>query len=751
MAKKEQKYLVIVESPAKAKTIERYLGKNYEVVASKGHVRDLPKKKFGVSIEKGFSPEFEIMEGKQNVIDEIKKLSKGKNIFLASDMDREGEAIAWHLSQILDLPKDEPNRIIFSEITETAIKNAINTPQKIDTVKVDAQLARRVLDRVVGYKLSPLIWKIIRSNNSSAGRVQSAALKIISEKEREIFQFIPKDFFKILLLYNDYKIIITKENNKKLKMESINEAKRDEIFVYLKNKQFFVKEVKNKQLKRNPPEPFITSTLQQTAISMLGWTSKRTMQVAQQLYEGVDTENGHIAFITYMRTDSTRISDIAAKAAKDYILSNYGQEYCGNYKMKNPKNKTQDAHEAIRPTDIQMNLSQAKTLIKGDLLKLYNLVWSRFMASQSTSSSYTEKVYCITDETEKYTFEISSKKLNFDGYEIFYKSGETEKEVIIPQSGNISPVSLKSEAEQTKPPSRYTEASMVKEMETLGIGRPSTYATVLSTLYERKYVVKGEKSVLIPTISGFLVNDFLNKNFPNIVDASFTANMENELDRIETGELGYCDLMENFYSSFKINLSETEHNIVKEQSELSYQSNVKCKNCEENMVLAFGRYGIYLKCLKCKETKKVSFDCLAVTMGNKVFFNSDFSDASAVQEEKNFGKCPKCGSDLVLKKGRYGDFIACSNYPTCKFTKNIPVRGHCPKCGSEVIKLRSKKGKIFYACTNEQCKELFWYEPSDYICPECGSKLFYSYKNKSEKLFCLKDKTYYDEKEMPQK
>ncbi|MGM0641157.1 MAG: type I DNA topoisomerase [Thermotogota bacterium] len=750
MPAKNSKYVVIVESPAKAKTIERYLGKDYEVIASKGHIRDLPKKSFGVDLENNFEPEFEIMPGKKKVITEIKKKVKNKKVLLASDMDREGEAIAWHLANILKLKEEENNRIIFSEITKNTINESVQEPQKIDLNKVDAQLARRILDRVVGYKVSPLVWKVLKNYKTSAGRVQSAALKVMIDREREIFKFKPKEFFKIFLDYKEQKIPLVREDGKRLKQENIDKDKKDYIIDYLKGKEISLKDTKTKKNKRKQPTPFITSTLQQAAINYLGWTSKKTMQIAQKLYEGMDTSEGHIAFITYMRTDSTRISADAQNAAKKYLKDNFGEKYSGKYSQKKTKQKTQDAHEAIRPTNIFIDDKKSNSLLKGDYLKLYKLIWNRFMASQTSSSVYDETKYIISDENKKYDFEITSKKRIFDGFEKFWKYGNSEVEFEMSNSEIVDKKYLKTEQKETTPPARFSEATIVKELESNGVGRPSTYSTIISTLINRKYVNKFEKKYLRPTIAGFIVNDFIENNFPEIVDIKFTARMEKDLDEIEEGENSSTKVLNEFYEDFSEFLDQAEKKIKEENLDINYESDVKCSKCDKNMELKFGRYGFYLACdeEKCKETQKIPFYAYGITLNNKLHISEFLKDFKENNNVEIGEKCPKCGSELVLKKGRFGEFIACSNYPDCKFTKSVPARGNCPICGSEVGKNKSKKGKIYFKCTNKDCGEMFWNEPSGYNDPDTGDPLFYKFKQKEEKLYNPKTKAFFDKEEI---
>ncbi|AEX85473.1 DNA topoisomerase I [Marinitoga sp. 1135] len=742
---KTAKKIVIVESPAKAKTIEKYLGSEYKVVASKGHIRDLPQKKFGVDIEKDFEPEFELMPGKEKVVEDLKKIAKGKTVYLAPDMDREGEAIAWHLSYLLGLDENEENRIIFSEITKNTIQEAIKSPRKIDKNKVGAQLARRILDRIVGYKISPILWRILKDYNTSAGRVQSAALKILVDRERQIFKFKPKEFYKIFLKYMEQDIPLVKIDGKKFKKESISEKKKEEIFKELENAIYSVTAVTEKETKKNPPQPFITSTLQQSAISKYGWSSQKTMQIAQKLYEGIETKEGPIAFITYMRTDSTRISEDAMKKAHEYLESNFGKEYTGHFKVKKSKKKIQDAHEAIRPTDVFMDPKKAKELISGDALKLYTLIWNRFMASQSAPSKYIEKTYTISDNNKKYEFEAVGRKRIFDGFEKFWSSSTTEKEYEIPEKGILENIELKAERDETKPPSRYTEASLVKEMESKGIGRPSTYATIITTLLNRKYVIK-EKNSLIPTLVGFVVSDILEMNFPEIVDVKFTAHMEENLDKVESGEMDWKTLLKEFYAEFEKFLNDTDKKLKERSMDFTYNTDISCEKCGEKMQLQFGRYGLYLKCPKCGENKGIQKGALGVTIDKKVYLDESFLKTEKGKEEGIGRQCPKCGGELVIKSGRFGKFIACSNYPECKYTEPLPARGKCPKCGGTVHKMKSKKGKVYYKCS--ECGEMFWDEPSDYRCPSCNGPLFYKRKNREEMLYCPEEKKYFKESEI---
>ncbi|RDI91434.1 DNA topoisomerase I [Thermosipho africanus Ob7] len=696
----KKKKVIIVESPAKAKTIEKILGDEYKVISSKGHVRDLPQKKFGVDLN-NFEPEFEIIPGKENVIESIKKEIKGKEVLLASDMDREGEAIAWHLSQIFNLKGK--NRIVFTEITPNTIKKSVETPREIDIKKVNAQLARRILDRIVGYKISPLLWKIIKGA-MSAGRVQSAALKIICDRERERFLFKPKEFYKVSINVKKVKANLWSIKGKKIKQENITK----EIAEDIKNnvKEVTLSDIVEKERKKSPPNPYITSTLQQDAATKLGFPVSKTMKIAQALYEGIDTKEGHLAFITYMRTDSTRVSEEAKQMAQEFIEKNFGKEYIGGSKNKKKTSKNvQDAHECIRPVNPEITPDIAKSLLSSDYYKLYKLIWERFMASQMKESKYKERTYIF--QSEKYEFRTTYSHLIFDGFEKIYNSSSKEEEEIDLEKGKTYKVSkINIEKDTTKPPARFTEASLVKTLEAEGIGRPSTYATIISTLLARKYVKK-EKKELIPTLLGFTVEDFLTKRFPEIVDKKFTALMEEELDKVESGEKEWKEVLDNFYSEFSKYLSTAQ----KEFYTIDYETDLPCQDCkEENYKLKIGKYGLYLNCEKCKINKSVDNTINAVLIENKMFIAQALENHANETVSEN--SCPKCGGHLVRKKGRFGYYFKCDN---CDFTVSgyKIAQAKCPKCGSLVVMRRSKNGKTYWTCTNSDCDFMSWTEPKN--------------------------------------
>ncbi len=737
-----KKKVIIVESPAKAKTIQRFLGDSYIVLSSMGHVRDLPENEFGVNIDKGFKPIFRLIKGKKKIMDRIKEMvKKSDGVLLASDMDREGEAIAWHIAEILKLDKNQRNRIIFSEITEKVIKEAVKNPRTIDMRKVHAQIARRILDRIVGYKLSPLLWKIMKSG-LSAGRVQSVALRFICEREEEIRKFIPKEFWRIFGIHDGKKVNLIEVDGKKFDpvKSLIDEEKANEIVEELKKKRFFVKNVEKKISQKKPPDPFITSTLQQEAANKLGFSVAKTMRIAQELYEGIDTPDGHLAFITYMRTDSTRVSEEAVKSAEKFIVENYGEEFVRGRRKKERKSKgrIQDAHEAIRPTYPEKKPEDLKKILGKDHLKLYELIWKRFMASQMAPSKYENMIFRIASDDDKYVFEIKHSRRTFEGFEVLLPTQDAEKGTLLKlkEGDEFFFEKFTAEKDQTQPPSRYTEASLVKKLEKEGIGRPSTYATIIKTLFDRNYVVRSGKYI-IPTFMGFLVNEFLVSNFPDIVETKFTAKMEEGLDEVESGKKDWREILENFYEKFRLVFEKVEKRINSKEMILEIPTDLECDECGGKMNLRFGPFGTYLKCEKCGKTMS--------TKNEEKFRLEDgvlrVKDAMVDEVVEN-AVCPKCGSPLVVKDGKYGKFLACSSYPKCDYTAPYveKARGKCPKCGSDVLKRKSKKGKVYYICERnlreKECDFISWYEPSEYKCPVCSETLYYRYKNGEEVLYC---------------
>lgn len=686
-----QKNLVIVESPAKAKTISKFLGKKFKVKASVGHVRDLPKSSLGIDIDNNFTPKYITIRGKGQVVQELKKeAKKSEKVYLATDPDREGEAISWHLAQLLGLNEDDPIRIEFNEITKEAIQKAIKKPRAIDKRLVDAQQARRVLDRLVGYKISPLLWRKIKKG-LSAGRVQSVAVKLICDREKEIENFVPEEYWtiKAIMEKNDdlfeasfYGII---KDGKKEKVDLPNKDRVDEILNSIAKDSFVVDEVKKGSKKRNPNPPYITSTLQQDASKKLGFSSKKTMTIAQQLYEGIEIKGeGVVGLITYIRTDSTRISTEAMNMAKSFIIENFGKEYSnGGKNYSNMKKEAQDAHECIRPTSVLRKPSDIKESLTKDQYLLYDLIWKRFLSSQMSPAIYdTLSVKLVSNN---YLFRANGSTLKFDGFMKVYgndKEDEKDKEAEIPVlvEGEIIKASkIIPEQHFTQPPSRYTEASLIKTLEELGIGRPSTYSPIITTILNRNYVTLKNKS-FHPTELGILVNDLLEEYFNDIVDVKFTADLEEKLDKIAEGDFSWQSVVENFYDHFEKVLKKAEEEITEIKIEDEVTDEI-CEKCGRKMVIKHGRYGKFLACPgypECKNTKPI--------------------------QDKIGVKCPNCGGDIIrLKSGKGKIFFGCNNYPKCNFmTWDEPIYEKCPNCGSIMVKKNTKKG-LTIKCLNEGC------------------------------------------------
>lgn len=687
------KTLIIVESPSKAATLSNMLGKNYVVKSSKGHMKDLPKSRMAIDIENGFTPEYILVKGKAALKNELLKLaSTAKNILLASDPDREGEAIAWHLADILGVNLAEKCRVRFYEITENAVKLAVQNPDYIDTNKVDAQQARRILDRLVGYTLSPLLWKKIRYG-LSAGRVQSVALNLICEREREIISFVPDPYFVITAFSeNDgrkYELKPYKLDGKSLLKGTLpllidTEEKANEIIAEIKANEIVVTEFKSKNSPHSAPAPFRTSTLQQEASRKLSFVPAHTMRIAQALYEGLNIPGrGHIGLITYMRTDSLRISDEAIASCREYIFSHYKKDYL----PKNPnvygsssKAKIQDAHEAIRPTDITLTPESLKGTLTPEQHKLYSLIWRRFTASQMTPAITAKST--LKAEAGRVTLKQEGETLIFDGWSLLWpldlKGSELEKI----SAGEILTLNdIQSEKKYTKPPARYSEAGLIKTLEENGVGRPSTYATIAGTLESRGYIEKNEEKRFYPTALGLTVDEFLaqyfnRKDLSSIVDAGFTAQMEKELDEVEEASRKWLDVVSEFWGEFSATLNEAE------------------------------------------DAPKVP-----------------------LPEPEPIGElCPDCGHDLVKKRGRFGEFIACSNYPACKYTRPIlsKIGVTCPKCGEgDIVQRKSKKGRTFYGCSRyPECDYVSWNRPAGEKCPECGEDLY----RRGSTIYCAKCK-----------
>ncbi|OWZ84216.1 type I DNA topoisomerase [Natranaerobius trueperi] len=660
------KNLVIVESPAKAQTIKRYLGKNYKVKASMGHLIDLPRSQMGIEIDEEFKPKYITIRGKGKTLAELKKeAKKAEKVYLAADPDREGEAICWHLRRALNVEDQENCRVIFNEITKEAVKSAFKEPREIAYDLVNAQQARRVLDRLVGYNISPILWKKVRKG-LSAGRVQSVAVKLICDREKEIEKFEPEEYWSLIADLQkdgmDFEAKLQKIEGEKAKISS--EENMNEILKELKNVSYIVKKVEKKERLRNPNPPFITSTLQQDAYRRLGFSARKTMRVAQQLYEGVKVSGeGHVGLITYLRTDSTRISQTALQAAKEYIESEFGKEYHpGKPRPYKGKKSAQDAHEAIRPTRFDLSPSKMQDALEKDQLRLYKLIWNRFIASQMTPAKFDTISADIS--AGKMEFRARGSQLKFAGFLTLYKDDQDKDELLpeLKKGEELDLKELKPNQHFTQPPPRYSEASLVKTLEKEGVGRPSTYASIIENIQSKTYVVQEEKK-LYPTQLGKIVVEQLEEFFPNIVDVDFTAKVEEGLDRIEEGDKDWQEFLKEFYEPFEKQLNKAE-----------------------------------------EEMKKIE-----------------------IEEEKTDVECDKCGSYMVVKHGRYGKFLACPSFPDCKntkpFVKELDVT--CPKCQGKVVERKSKKGRKFLGCDNyPDCDFLTWYKPiENESCPKCNSFL----------------------------
>ena len=737
--------LVIVESPAKAKTIAKYLGGDYKVDASGGHISDLPAKGLGIDIDNNFQPEYVVSTDKKALIKRLKdESSKAEEVWLATDPDREGEAISWHLQQVLNLDPAAKNRIQFNEISKNAVQNAIKNPRAINMNLVDAQQARRVLDRLVGYKLSPVLCKKIKGK-LSAGRVQSAALKILVDREKEIKAFKPEEYWNVTAFLQKtedkdknikFKALLAEKNGKKFKLT--NKEDTDAVLQDLSGKQFTVANVKKGTSLSNPLPPFTTSTMQQDAVNKLAMPSKTTMMAAQKLYEGIDVKGmGHMALVTYIRTDSVRVSDEASAAAREFLRQNYGEEYVPpKPNVYKSKKNIQDAHEAIRPINLAITPDSLKDKLPKNEYRLYKLIYERFLASQSTAARFDTVSALI--RADAYGFKVNGKTTVFDGYQRIYGTAkekteddaESAKLPELKEGQALKQNDIKAEQKFTKPPARYTESTLIKSMEEDGIGRPSTYSTILATLYKRTYVVKDGKA-LVPTDLGMVVTDYLEKYFENIVDTEFTANMEEQLDEIEEKGLDWHKVIGDFYAPFQKKLLSAMNS--DEKVELGDEvSDVRCEKCGALMVYKTGRFGKYLACPnypECKNTKSLKEKAPEVV--------TDII-------------CEKCGGHMVEKTGRYGKYLSCENYPQCDNTRSInKIVGKCPECGGDVVERKSKKGNVFYGCANyPQCKFVSWDIPTGEKCPECGQYLVKkTLKNKKTLIKCSNKECGYQREE----
>ena len=714
--------LIIVESPAKARTIKNFLGSEYKVVASKGHIRDLPKKKFGIKIEgQSFSPEYEVSADHKDIVREIKNLAKDANaIYIATDEDREGEAIGYHINQIIDAKQSFP-RIVFHEITKNAIVDSLKNPRKINLDMVNAQQARRLLDRIVGFKLSPLLNQKIQKG-LSAGRVQSSALKLIVDKEREIADFKPIKYFSIDAIFQknaesiaeSIEAILCEYNGKKIaKLDLQNEDLANEILHKAQKSAFVVESIEEKSKKISPPPPFMTSSLQQSASSNLGFSPTRTMQIAQKLYEGVPTNSGVQGVITYMRTDSLNIAKIAQDAAREVILRDFGKEYLPPKPRiyANKQKSAQEAHEAIRPTRLDFTPALAKAYLSGDELKLYTLIYNQFLSSQSSDAIFANQNIIFSAENMR--FKASGSKLVFDGFHRILNTKNKDKILpVLAQNECVKVAKCDKNAHETEPPPRFSEASIIKTLESLGIGRPSTYAPTIALLKAREYI-RVEKKQIFATQISFVVVDMLKEHFIEIVDCGFTARLEEKLDKIAESAIDWQSVLWEFYENFDEQIKRGKTNIASLKQNTPTGEN--CPNCGAELVMRKSRFGEFVGCSGYPKCKYILRD------------SANADSAQLDGESSDFGTCEKCGKAMVKKMGRNGAFIACSGYPKCKNAKSLKKESRalsvkCPKCGGEIMERNSRRGK-FYGCGNyPKCDFVSNGEPSGKKCDSCDNK-----------------------------
>ncbi len=734
--------LLILESPTKASTIKGYLGSSYKVVACKGHVRDLPKSTLGIDIDNHFEAHYINIRGKGELIRELKKeVKKADRVFLATDPDREGEAISWHLVTALDIPENKAQRITFNEVTKTAVKEAIKKPRAIDMDLVNAQQTRRILDRIVGYKVSPFLWKTVKSG-LSAGRVQSVATRIIVERENEIRAFVPTEYWTIEadLETPEKKLLGTKffgmaETGTKLELP--DEAHTMEVVNAVTGKPFTVREIKKGKKTKNPAPPFTTSTLQQEASRKLNFQSQRTMKVAQELYEGINlgSEFGGVqGLITYMRTDSLRIADEARDAARDYIREKYGEDYCASKpRVYKAKANAQDAHEAIRPSGTKLEPTLIKKTLTSDQYRLYKLIWDRFIASQMESAELATMQIDLVNGP--YLFRTSGHTVTFPGYMAVYEEATDDKSdddeakalPVLHEGDILEAREIHPDQHFTEPPARYTEATLIKFLEDKGIGRPSTYTPIITIILQRGYVKREGKS-LVPTQLGEVITKIMCEQFPDIVDYAFTASMETQLDEVENGECTMLSVLDHFYSIFKKELDAAMENVSKENVEVpEEETDIICEHCGARMIVKNGRFGKFAACPNypaCKNTKPLT------RQGDGL-----------IEKKPEIApmKCELCGADMILRNGRYGSFYACSRYPECKFTKQkvreLGVK--CPECGAELVTKYGKNRTVFYSCSRyPDCKFSSWDIPTNEKCPKCGGMLM---KKKGKNLLVCRN------------
>jgi DNA topoisomerase I len=772
------KALVIVESPAKAKTINKYLGKQYVVKASLGHIKDLPKRDLAVDVESGFEPRYEVIEGKKKLVNELRQTArKVEDIYLAADPDREGEAICFHLQEELGGGKNSPriHRVMFNEITKRAIQKAFEKPGQVDVHLVNAQQARRVLDRLVGYKISPLLWDKVR-RGLSAGRVQTVALRVIVEREREVRAFVPREYWTL-----DAELQAKKPPHITARLlrvddqpaEIASQESSDEALRQLEGAAYIVKSVGTREKKRNPVAPFITSTLQQESSRKLRFSVKRTMMLAQRLYEGVEVgKEGAVGLITYMRTDSTRVSEDALNDARFYIAERYGKEFLPETaNIYKSKKDAQDAHEAIRPTSMAFSPEVVERYLAEDEMKLYRLIWNRFVASQMMPALYDQTTIDVAAKGangREFLFRATGSVLKFEGFLKVYQEGKDQTDdedeelkhrlPAVTEGEQLKLRALKPEQHFTEPPPRYNEATLVKRLEADGVGRPSTYASILSTIQEREYVKK-DGGRFVPTELGMVVTDLLVESFDDIFQVQYTARMEEELDEIEEGKLNWREAMAEFYGKFAKDLEHAEEHMT-DIKRMEKPTDLTCEKCGKPLVIKWGKHGSFIACTgypDCNYTRELTVDLPDVDkfdlaeqgdeeycencgrpmvlkkgrFGN-FFACTGYPDCKTTKpiggkqkkpDQPLDEKCPQCGNNLVLKTGRFGEFTACGNYPTCKYVKQKTIGVKCPECNEgEVVERRSKRGRTFYGCNRyPDCKFVAWGKPLAEKCPKCGS------------------------------
>ncbi len=723
--------LVIVESPTKADTINSYLGSGYKVVASKGHIRDLPKSTLGIDVEHGFQPKYLTIHGKGDLLNSLKRDAKAADaVYLATDPDREGEAISWHLATVLGIEPEKACRVTFNEITKKTVTEQMKHPRPIDMNLVNSQQTRRILDRLVGYKISPYLWKTIKSG-LSAGRVQTVAARILVEREEEIEAFVPREYWTIEADFSDGKTAFSGKyyGEDDGRQELTCEQDAAAVLERIKDKRFTVRSVKYADKQKLPPPPFTTSSLQQEASRRLGFHSQRTMKVAQELYEGVSFggKRGAHGLITYMRTDSLRISDEASSAAEKYIRSTYGDEYYPDQRrVYKSSGAAQDAHEAIRPTDVAASPDSVREFLSAEQFKLYKLIFDRFTASQMASAVY--KTMNAELECDGCVFRTSGYTVAFKGYQTIYddneENGKSSRLPELSAGDGVRTVDVRSERKFTEPPQRFTESTLIRFLEERGIGRPSTYASTITTVLQREYAVREKKSLKATELGKSMVA-LMNDNFPKIVDYDFTANMEEQLDEIAAGRENMLDVLDSFYDDFKETLASAKLNIKEKVQQPVEESDFICEKCGRRMVIRTGRFGKFAACPgfpQCRNTRPLE--------------EKPKTESAAL--EKTGEKCPLCGGDMVLRESKYGKYVACENYPNCRNTHSIVTYSDakCPKCGKRLAELATKRGIKYFKCEDDACGFMSWDKPTGEVCPKCGGYLL---EKKSGTTYCMNE------------